>query len=315
MSNKLDYLQQKKLGPADEVREILSGLEECQVKVKTLNSAQALNLLRDLDQINLLFKQLESTGLDLLPEQSRLTTVQAQLKKQAGSLLKALGGAATLAQDRPVPPPSTEQWWWYVDELVVAQRKQLGQRIIVGLVIVLALIGGVVLLFQTVLAPSPEAVARMEAQNGATAALEQGKPEDALAFLETGLAKVPHDPDLLLYQGVIQELLGDEAAAGQSFGQAQASLNNPFRFYLARSQLELRVGRLAEAEADARAALKLDPNAANAWLLLGQTLEAQQKRDEAISAYQKASDLANASGEAEIYVTARMALARMSGMP
>jgi tetratricopeptide (TPR) repeat protein len=315
MSNKLDYLQQKKLSPADEVRELLHSLEERQVKVKLLNSEQAFTLLHDLDQLELLFKQLEPTGLDLLPERSRLTTVQAQLQKQAASLLKALGGAAELEKNRPIPAPSPEQWWWYIDKLVAAQRKQLGQRVAIGLVIVLALLGGVILLFQTVLAPSPEVAARMEAQDRANAALEQGNSTEALAFLEEGLTRVPGDPDLLLFQGVIQELLGDETAAGQSFNQAQVNLNDPLRFYLARSQLELRVGRLVEAEGDARSALELAQDSSTAWLLLAQALEAQQKRDEAISAYQKASDLANASGEAEIYVTARMALARLSGMP
>jgi tetratricopeptide (TPR) repeat protein len=155
----------------------------------------------------------------------------------------------------------------------------------------------------------------MDAQDRANAALEQGNAKEALLFLEEGLAKIPHDPDLLLYQGVVQELLGNEAAARQSFDQAQASLNDPLHFYLARSQLELRVGRLAEADGDARAALELDQNSSAAWLLLGQALEAQQKRDEALSAYQKASDLANTNGDAEIFVTARMALARLSSMP
>jgi tetratricopeptide (TPR) repeat protein len=214
-----------------------------------------------------------------------------------------------------MPPPSAERWWWYIDELVAAQRKRLRQKVVIGLVIVLAFVGGVILLFQTILAPSPEVIARLEAQDRATTALEQGNPEEALTFLEEGLTKVPDDPDLLIYRGVVQEILGDKTAARQSFDQAQAGLNDPLRFYLVRSQLELRVNRLVEAEGDASAALKLDQNSSTAWLLLGQALEAQQKRGEAISAYQKASDLANTTGEAEIYVTARMALARLSGMP
>ncbi len=313
--SKLDYVQQKKLTPADELREILSSLEERQIKIKTMSSAQALNLLHDLDQAGTLFQQLESAELDLLPERSRFTSIQARLKKQVAPLLKALGGGSELEKQRPVPAPPQAQWWWYVDELVAAQRRRLIQGVIIGLVVVLLLAGGVVLLFQTVLAPSPEVVARLEAQDRADTAIAQGGYAEALTFIEAGLAKVPGDPDLLIYKGVLQELLSNGAAARQSFDQAQAHLNDSLHFYLLRSQLKLRIGRMAEAERDVRLAVELDQNSASAWLLLGQALEAQQKITEAIPAYQKASELANANGNGEIYVTARLALARLGFTP
>jgi tetratricopeptide (TPR) repeat protein len=311
---KLDYLQQKKLSPADELREILSSLEERQIQVKTMSSEQALNLLRDLDQARTLLQQFESTELDLLPERSRFTMIQARLKKQAPSLLKALGGVTELEKQRPIPAPPQTQWWWYVDELVAAQRRRWLRGVMIGLVIALLLVGGLILLFQTVLAPSPEAVARLEAQDQAEAAIVQGSYAEALNFIEAGLAKVPDDPDLLIYKGVVQELLGDEAIARQSFNQAQTKLNDPLHFYLMRSQLNLRIGRAIEAEGDAQAAIGLDQSSAAAWLLLGQALEIQQKIDDAILAYQKASELANVNNDPQIYVTARLALGRLGGV-
>jgi tetratricopeptide (TPR) repeat protein len=186
--------------------------------------------------------------------------------------------------------------------------------VIIGLVIALLLVGGLILLFQTVLAPSPEAVARLEAQDQAEAAIVQGSYAEALNFIEEGLAKVPDDPDLLIYKGVVQEILGDEAPAKQSFNQAQTKLNDPLHFYLMRSQLNLRIGRAIEAEGDAQAAIGLDQSSAAAWLLLGQALEIQQKIDDAILAYQKASELANVNNDPQIYVTARLALGRLGGV-
>lgn len=311
--SKLDYLQQKRLSGADELREILGGVEEALPRIKLLETQTALNLLLDLDRLDRLFQQLESAGVDLLPEQGRFQSLLARLQKQTGPLLRSLGGAAALDAQRPVPAPPSEKWWWYVDRLVAEQQRQLRRQLTLIGVIVLAVIGGIVLLFQTVLAPSPEVVARLEAENSAFESIAAGHNEEALVLVQQGLQKAPGEPNLLLLQGVIQKMEGDKTSAAASFEQAQARLNDPLDFYLNRSQLYLRVGQPGEAELDARAALELDSKLASGWLLLGQTLENQQKVSDAIAAYQKANQLASASGDSEIIVLARMALARMGG--
>lgn len=313
--SKLEYLQQKKLNPADELRALLDSLEERQVKIKTLDSQAAFQVLYDLDKVEGRLQELEIAGLDLLAEQGRFESIQKRLQQRAASLLKALGGAAALTAQRPQPLPSTESWWWYLDEWVARQQRRLIRQIglIVGVIILL--LGGLYVAFQTVLAPAPEVVARLEAENSAIAAVDQDDYPAALAAVEQGLQKVPGEASLLLLQGVIQEILGDSTAAKQSFQTAQEHSTQPIDFYLGRSRLYLRVNRLAEGEADARSALKLDQKSAGAWLLLGQALEFQAKRAEAIAAYQQAADLAAASGENEIFVTARMAVARIGSSP
>lgn len=313
--SKLDYLQQKKLNPTDELRELLVSLEERQPKIKSLAADQAMRFLLDLDQLETLFQQLESAGVDLLPEEGRIRSLQTRLRKQAAPLLRSLGGPAALNAHRPAPAPPPEKWWWYLDQLVAAEQKRLLRQVVIILVVIFVLAGGMIVLFQTVLAPSPEVVARLEAQDNAYEAIDAGNYRQALAMIEQGLAQVPGDPDLLLLRGVVQEALGDETAADASFKQAQAGLNGSSNFYLARSQLQLRVGQAAKAEHDARAAIDLDKNSAWAWFLLGQALEAQNKPAEAFPAYQKASELGLESGDSEVVVLARMALGRIGASP
>jgi Tfp pilus assembly protein PilF len=120
---------------------------------------------------------------------------------------------------------------------------------------------------------------------------------------------------LLLYQGILRQLLSQTDGAGQSFEQAQLGLADPVSFYLSRGQLWLRFGQAAAAEADARAILKLDENSAKGWLLLGRALEWQNQVRAALAAYQTAANLAFASGEAEVIVLARTALARLATHP
>ena len=313
--SKLDYLQQKKLSPADELREILSSLEQRRPQIKSFETEQAQRFLLDLDRLDALFRQLEAADLDLFPERGRFQSLQSWLQKRAGPLLKALGGPAALKAQRPTPAPPPEKWWWYVDEWVAAQQQHLLRRVALIGVIILALVGGLVVLFQTVLAPSPEVAARLEAENNAYQAIDNGDYRQALAFVEQGLVKVPGNPDLLLLKGVVAEILGEDAAAAASFDQAQTNLNNSFNFYLARSQLQLRLGQFAKAEHDARTVLELDAKSARAWFLLGQALEFQNKPVEAGTAYQHASELGLASDDSEVVVLARMALGRLASSP
>lgn len=272
-------------------------------------------LLQDLDQVHSLFDRLEATGLNLLPEQGRFKSVQSRLKTRVNLLLRALGGAAALDQYRPVPEPSRERWWWYIHEMVAVQQRRLIHQISVGLVIILLLVGGVVLAFNTVLAPSPETLARVEAENEAFAAVEQGNYREALSSVDKGLAKIPGNPHLLMLQGALYEILGEENQAEKNFAQARSILNDPLAFYLTGGQLQLRLNQPQRAESDARAALELDENVAMAWLLLGQALEFQGRKVEAIPAYEKASRLAVDSGDNEIVVLARLALARLGSTP
>lgn len=313
--SKLEYVQQKKLNPADELRALLDSLEERRVKLTGMEAQAAFQVLRDLDEVQTRLQELEAPGLDLLAERGRFDSIQNRLQQRAAPLLKALGGAANLAARRPQPLPPAESWWWYLDEWVARQRRRLRRQIALIVGVIILLLGGVYVAFQTVLAPAPEVVARLEAENETLAALDQGDYPAALAAVEQGLQKVPGETSLLLLQGVIQEILGDSAGAEQSFGAAQVNVAQPVEFYLGRSRYYIRANRLAEAEADAHSALKLDQTLAGAWLLLGQTLEFQDQRAEAIAAYQQAADLAAVSGENEIFVTARMAAARIGSSP
>jgi tetratricopeptide (TPR) repeat protein len=310
---KLEYLQQKKLSPTDELREILNSLEERQVKIREMEADQGAAFLRDLDQAYLLFDRLETAGLDLSPERGRFNGIQARLEKRVGALLRAAGGRESLARLRPEPLPDRARWWWYVDDRVALQKKQAWRRLAVTLVIIVLVIGGIILLFRTVLAPSPEVVARVEAENAAFSAIEAGDYQAALAAVDKGLQTAIADPGLLIFQGVLYQVLGQEDKAEQSFSQAQAGVSDPVMFYLSRAQLELRLNQVELAEADARAVLELDENSARAWLLLAQALETQEERMGAVVAYERAGNLALEKGDNEVYVMARLALARLSG--
>jgi tetratricopeptide (TPR) repeat protein len=315
MMSKLDHLRQKKLNPADELRALLNSLEDTQAVLKSLDATQTLNLLKDLDQVYDLLSELEVTGAELASERGRFGAIQAFYKSKVSFLLGRLGGPAALSTHRPKPEPERERWWWYIHEMVAAQQQRFLRYMMISLVAVLGLLGAVYLLFNTILAPSPEAVARVEAENEALAAYDEADYARGLAAVEKGLAVVPDDPALLLLKGAFYEALNQPEQAAQVYEEAKQKTNPPINFYLGRAQLYLRINQSMRAEEDARAALALDDKAALAWLLLGQALESQERRFEAISAYETAGNIAMESGDSQIVVLARLALGRITSTP
>lgn len=315
MPSKLEYVQDKNLGPADDLREKLVVLEEAHFNIKTMDASQALALLRDLDDVTVRLANLTADGLDARPEQGRFQAVQGRLKQRASSLLNAIGGPQALSEQRPSPPPPAERWWWYIDALVAGQKQRLWRRLWLGLVIVVVVLGGLLVLFNTVLAPSPEAVARVQAEQRASAATGDGNYQQALAALDDGLAVAPNDAGLLIFKGITQQHLQQNNEAEQTFAEAQKILNNPLEFYLERAQLYLRFNQLDPASQDIEAALKLNDQSARSWLLQGQVFELQGQSLEAIETYEHAGQLAFDQNENEIYVMARMGMVRVGQMP
>jgi len=312
-SKKLDFVQEKKLGPADDLREALSHLEDVPPAIKLMDSAQALKLLNDLDHVTATIKKLDPDGNALIAERSRFKSVQGRLKRDTRKLLKLVGGEEMLAQRRPQPLPPADHWWWYLDEIETERRRRNLKRAGIFGAIVLLIIGAILVLFNTILKPSPEVVARLNAETNAYTAIEQeGDFDKALMALDEGLVTVPNDPSLLMIKGVVLQLLERNAEAEDVFSSAQKLLNDPIEFYLARAQIYLRAGEFEQAERDARSALALNDEFARSWMVLGQSLEMQEKYVDAMAAYETTGEIALKNDESELYVMSRMALARLT---
>lgn len=313
MPTKLDYLRSKKLNPADELREMLLVLEEQLPRLKLLSSQEALAVLEGLDKIDALLTQLEAEAVDLLSERGRFYALQGQLKKRSRSLLKAVGGPAPLAQHRPQPAPAPdERWWWYIDEMVAARNRQTIKQLVVAACVLVLVLAGLYILYQTVLAPSPEVLARIEAENQSMQDFSAGDYAAALADVNKGLGVAVDNPRLLVLKGVLLDFAGQPVAAQQAFQQARTVLPDLESFYLLRVQVYLTTNQFEKAESDTHALLDINPDSAQGWLMLGQALEPQEgRRQEALDAYQRASELATAQGDNEVVVLARLAMGRL----
>jgi tetratricopeptide (TPR) repeat protein len=147
----------------------------------------------------------------------------------------------------------------------------------------------------------------------ARAALDGGRPAEAVQLLQKAVALQPGEPILVRNLAWALFQRGQLAAQAHRSGDALADFQQAGRLnpdepgYASHAgQLLLRQYRLDEAEDLLRAALARHPGHADGWLLLGDTLALADQLPEAVEAYDRAA----AQGEGRLAEIARAASAR-----
>ncbi len=271
----------------------------------------ALDILLLMDQIDARMQELNAQGASIKAEEGQYESSCAALKKEARRLVRDFGGAAALHEERALRKVPESAWWWFLDDYLAqknaaALKNQLKiGAVVVAVVIVLAVA------YQLFLAPSPETVARYDAINGSQALAGQGQYAEALAQLRTGLAAVPGDPELLIMEGVVYSLQGSQADADAAFADAKAALKDDETFYIVQSQDYLTSQQPKLAEQSARNAILVNPNSAKGYFILGSAQEIAGDTSGAYDSYNKAVQLADASGDSTISVQAKIKLGYM----
>jgi hypothetical protein len=132
----------------------------------------------------------------------------------------------------------------------------------------------------------------------ARAALDAKKPAEAVPLLQQACKLAPNEPVLQKNLAWALFCRGEDFAAEQRFNDALTDMREAWRLnpeepgYAAHAgQILLRQYRLDEAEKLLGDATLRNPNAADAWLLLGDSLALQSELPEALEAYGKAATL------------------------
>ena len=127
--------------------------------------------------------------------------------------------------------------------------------------------------------------------NLASALMTTGAPEEAVALLQKAVVMQPGDPALHNNLANALRAAGDDERAREAYLAALAIAPDHFSSIVNLAATELSLGRTVDAEARLRGVLarQLHPQA---LLLLGHTLNRQQRYAEAQAAYQQAAQLA-----------------------
>jgi cytochrome c-type biogenesis protein CcmH/NrfG len=315
MAKSAFYVESKPLSRADELRDQLTELEAKVGRLGYSLGRDALTIPALLDSITGILATLQVQGHSLKAEEARLQTVSAQLRRKAAIFVREAGGSRALEEARRTRQPAEENWWWFLDHVVAERRlarlRRTALTVAGGVLVLLCLFA----LYQRFLAPDPATRERIRHEQAAENLLLEGDSAAALAEVAQALAVAPNDPSLLVLQGGLQQQMGQEAAAEESFAATQRILGDRKTFLLTRGQAYLLLGQSAMALADAQAVVAMDPESAAGYMLLGGAYERMENYQEAILAYQQASKLADAQGNYQLAATARVNMATLMQRP
>lgn len=300
-------VETKVSNPASILRDELDRAERLVVSLDATNVETYLQLL---DQIEERFTALMDSESDLRPELGRWDGLTSRLRSQPGALVAAAAKVGGLARLREKHPPATE-FWWYLDQEVMQRRAQMVRRALTTLIVLVVVVGGGWWALNTFFPPNPAAVRMMEANSALEELIVQQRWEEALAVVETAQQELPDEPELVLWEVVFSEQLGDTERAQHAWARAQALLpEQPVELWVQLGNQRLQVGDFARARAAGQEALALDAESAPATFLLGSVAEATDDVATAIEMFDRTFALAEADNP-QLAVIARVRMGNL----
>lgn len=295
----------------EELRSYLNRLEAQVGRLGHGAGKEAIDIPDLFDIADSILKECKQGGHPLLEEQLRFDEVSAQFSQKTKQFLTEIGGVQALTNKRGQKNPDSNRWWWYVDRQLADQRKSNLTKTAKWSGIFFVLIVIVFLVYQRFLAPDKATIQQMNYIQAAEQVAQEGNMEQALAEVNQALTVKPGDPEVLIFRGILQQSLGQQLEADQTFAQAEKIINNREKFLLTRGQRYYTLGENEAALEDAQAAMNINPDSAEGYLLAGEAYENLGKSNEALDAYQKASSLAEAQNNASLEAFVRMRMAML----
>ena len=298
---------------ADDLRELIT---QAELIVANLRGAgpRAQTLLFLMDTIQELYASLQEIGVDLRAERTRIESVERMLQSKDSILVGQMRRIGGLARAREAVKPAPAQWWWFLDVRVAERhRYQLRRWLMTG--------GGVAavlliasLVYTYVFPPDPKRVAAMEKARLAEEALTEGDVATALRHYQEAVEFTPDDAEMHIWVGVLEEKQGHDAAAAEAYARAEEIIGDRASFLAARGMNWYWLGSLDEALADAEAALAIEPDLAEGYMLLANVYEARGDIRAAIEAFEKTAELAEKANNSALIVLAKTRLGMLLQM-
>jgi tetratricopeptide (TPR) repeat protein len=295
------------------LREDIAKAERSIVQLRRDNVESFLQLL---DGIEERFAQLESSGLDLRTELTRWVGLQSKLRREANRISRVLDLAGGLAQLRQDNPPA-QGLWWHLDEVVAAARRSLIRRLGITTGTIVGILAIVWVLLTFVFPPDPNTVIASEAISTLHQLAFDGRWEDALAVIEGAKAQLTKpDAELLIWEGVIRDKLGQSDRATEALAEAKALVpaGKLVSYWWTVGSVWLSVVDVEKARSAANKAIAFDASDPQGYFLLASVAEVEGNTRCAIDLFDKTFQLASESN-AQLAVIARVRMGNLLQRP
>jgi cytochrome c-type biogenesis protein CcmH/NrfG len=290
------------------LHELRSALDHAERQVGRLDGTNIQEFLVQLDNIEQMWTEYDDPST-VSAEAARWQSLVQRITTNPQLLTRAAAQVGGLSKLRAQHPPATGLWW-HVDKQVAGQRKQTWRRV--------GLIGGaaavVVLAFWLIsnfMSGNGTTTGTVDTSQQIDQLVEAQNWQEARSVVETARQTSPDDSNLLVWEAVLAEQLGDSERAQTSLSQAEEMFAGPpAAFWTLVGDLRLRAGNLEGAEEAGQQALALAPEDAEVTFLLGRVAEARGDMAQAVDYFERTVTLAEDSNP-QLVVVVRM---RMSGL-
>ena len=251
------------------LQSLRDALEQAERQVVRLDRDNVKPFLVGLDRIEQMVAEHGQDKGAIRAEETRWNSLRQRLSANPGLVVTAAANAGGLSKLRSQQPPAVGPWW-HLDDVVARRRTQALQRI--GLAIGVVMVVALLFWGFTVFFPSASSLtdATTEIEQLVTA---QQWPE-ALAVVEKARQTQPDDAELLVWDAVLNEQLGNTAQSTLTQAQ-QKFVGQPAAFWTLVGNHRQQVGNLDGAEDAGRQALATAPQDAQVTFLLGSVAEAR----------------------------------------
>lgn len=289
------------------VNTLRTALEQAERQIARLDGSNIKAFLELLDGIEQMFADLGPEQSELRAEQGRWEGLRNRIDAKPQLLVNAAAQAGGLAKLRAQHLPATGPWW-HLDATAAQRRTQTLKR--AGITVAAIVVVGALALWG-INAFTPGAGSPTTITGQIEQLVTDQKLPDALAAVEKARQTRPDDPELLVWESVLAEQLGDAARATTSLTQAQQKFaGQPAAFWTLVGNHRQQVGNLKGAEQAGQQALTTAPQDANATFLLGSVAEARGDNVQAAHFFSETVALAGDSN-AQLGVIAKMRMGNL----
>lgn len=293
-----------KNGKFQSINAILDEIETTLGKIDGIQGPPAEKIFSLMDEIAEQEKFIQKN--EKIKYQTQFSYISKRIYSSAKLLIKTIGGVGVLREKRKISGVGSDHWWWYLDHYLADQRKTRIKRSgIIGLIVVVVLIAAA-FVYDKFIAPPPEVRARLDYETTIDNYISEGDFGSAMQVMESALDLAPDYYPLWIKRGVLEKALGNEAAAQSSFDTARQFVENPEYYYYERANVFMQFGLYDDVLEEANLLLEINPQSAEAFLFRGLVYETRGQNDQARSAYEKASALAEEQNKMQLVATIRV---------
>ncbi len=293
--------------PKNSLHALRDALEQAERQVVRLDKTNITAFLVGLDRIEELFAQYGPDKSAVRSEASRWESLRQRIATTPGLVVGAAANAGGLSKLRAQHAPALGPWW-HLDGAVAQRRTQTLTRagMIIGAIVAVVLVWwGVTTFLPSTGAPTDTTT---DIEQLVTA---QQWPE-ALAAVTTARQTQPDDAELLVWEAVLHEQMGDAPQAQTSLAQAQQKfVGTSAAFWTLVGTQRQQAGNLDGADQAGQQALADAPQDAQVTFLLGSVAEARGDMVQAADYFSQTITLAG-DANPELGVIARVRMGNLS---